>query len=41
VVPIGEKLKSPSMNWPSGLVTFTLVGLAVLIVYLLWDLLAY
>ena len=41
VVPIGEKLKSPSMNWPSGLVTFVLAGMAILIVYLLWDLFAY
>jgi predicted RNA-binding Zn-ribbon protein involved in translation (DUF1610 family) len=41
VMPIGEKLKGPAINWPSGLVTFALVCLVILILYLLWDLLAY
>jgi hypothetical protein len=40
-MPIGEKLKGPAINWPSGLVTFALACLAILILYLLWDLLAY
>jgi hypothetical protein len=41
VVPIGEKSKPVAMNWPSGLVSLTLFGLVALILYLLWDLLAF
>jgi hypothetical protein len=41
VVPIGEKLKRPRLDYSSGLVTATLVALTLLIIYLLWDLFAF